>query len=107
MMQSTDGSNASTTSNAIATASASLSSSAESDEEAEAEESASEEAILACCVEGDITQLRLWTSLGVNVLFSEAPFMKAAKDGQVDVLRYFVRELGADVNQATKTGQTD
>jgi hypothetical protein len=41
-------------------------------------ESASEEMILACCEAGEITKVRLWTSRGVNVLFSERSFMRAA-----------------------------
>jgi hypothetical protein len=35
-----------------------------------------------------VTQLRLWTSLGLNVLFSEMPLMNAATSGQIDVVRY-------------------
>jgi ankyrin repeat protein len=72
----------------------------------EVEESISDEMILACCKEGDITKLRLWTSLGVNVLFSAAPLMKAAECGRVEVLRYLAKELGADVNKATYLGYT-
>jgi hypothetical protein len=56
--------------------------------------------IFACCKKGDITKLRLWISLGVNVLFSALPLISAAASGQIDVMRYLVKELGADVNRA-------
>jgi hypothetical protein len=102
MMQSTDETDRSISTAASITSSTSTTSSAVREEE----ESISEEMIIDCCEEGDITKLRLWTSLGVNMLFSEAPLIRAVADGQVGVVRYLVEELGANVNQATATGLT-
>jgi hypothetical protein len=64
--------------------------------------------ILACCQEGDITKVRLWSSLGVDVLYSARPLIRAVDlgHGQEGVVQYLIEELGADVNQATTRGLT-
>jgi ankyrin repeat protein len=102
IMQSIDENKSSTTSAANITTSASATSSAAMD----TVENVSEEMILACCKDGDITKLRLWNSLGVNLLYSESPLIRAVGHGQVDVVRYLVEEVGADVNRATVRGLT-
>jgi hypothetical protein len=102
MMQSNGDINASTTNAASITTTNSIASAAARD----AEEIVSEDMILASCQQGDMAKLRMWTSLGVSVLFSEAPLMRAAKYGQPDVVRYLVKELSADANQAANIGQT-
>jgi hypothetical protein len=38
------------------------------------------------------------------VLFDEEPFVRAATRGQIDVVGYLVKVLGADVNQASANG---
>jgi hypothetical protein len=70
-MQITGEMNISTTNATTTTTSAPVMSSIEG----EVMEIVSEEMIFACCQRGDIAKLRLWTSRGVKVLFSEVPFM--------------------------------
>jgi hypothetical protein len=64
-MQST-GKTHSKTNSAASAASIAISTSTTSTAAREMKESISDEMILACCKEGDITNLRLWTSLGVK-----------------------------------------
>jgi hypothetical protein len=87
MMQSIGDHESSTTSAAVNTTSAPTTSSNARDEA----EPVSNAMILACCDQGDITKLRLWTSLGVDVLFSEQPLMRVATYGMVDGVHTWFR----------------
>jgi hypothetical protein len=55
-----------------------------------AEETISEQAIVQCCIAGNVTQLRRWARLGVRVV-SAIPLCAMAQLGNVDMLR-IVRE---------------
>jgi hypothetical protein len=102
VMQSTSEATVSTTSATSITTSTFTTSSAARDDE----ESVSEKAILACCQLGDITKLKLWNSLGINVLFSKAPLENVAAFAHIDAICYLANELSADVNQGTSTGSS-
>jgi ankyrin repeat protein len=54
---------------------------------------------------GDLDSLTIWARQGVRVTFA-LPLIAAAVGGHLDVLRCLVRELGADVNQAIRSGVT-
>jgi hypothetical protein len=67
--------------------------------------SISEDAMVKCCIDGNLTRLRLWASKGVKVA-SAVPLVQAAMGGKLAVVRCLVRDLGADVNKATHNGCT-
>jgi hypothetical protein len=98
MMQSTGQTESSTTTATITTSSCANA--------RDAEEHVSEEMIFYCCQQGDLVILKLWTYLGVRVLFSEAPLVYMAGYRQVNIVRYLVNELGADVDQNSSNDLT-
>jgi hypothetical protein len=58
-----------------------------------------EDAIVEACQAGDLDQLRCWGRQGVRVTTCR-PLFEAVLNGNLDVMRYLVLELGADVNEA-------
>jgi hypothetical protein len=67
---------------------------------------AQQKAIIQCCVHGDIPKLRQWARRGVRVVFSASPLIAAAGYGMLEVVRYLVKEAGADINHAEEHGRT-
>jgi ankyrin repeat protein len=63
----------------------------------------SEEALVQACVRGDLSQLRRWARRGIRVTSAE-PLCNAVSYGNFEVAHYLVRELGADVNEASAQG---
>jgi hypothetical protein len=61
--------------------------------------------LVQACIRGDMTQLRRWARGGIRVSSAE-PLCQAAAHGKLDVVRYLVSDLGADVNQADDQGYT-
>jgi ankyrin repeat protein len=53
---------------------------------------------MQCCIEGDVPQLRRWAQCGVRVVFNAEPLFYAAGHGKLAVVRFLIKELGADVN---------
>jgi hypothetical protein len=62
-----------------------------------------EDAIVDACRFGDLAQLQRWGQQGVRVRTC-VPLLAAAANGNLDVMRYLVVELGADVTQAEDEG---
>jgi ankyrin repeat protein len=58
----------------------------------------SEDAIVAACKRGDITQVRRWGRQGVLVKSSDLLVEFAFTGTSLDILRCLVKELGADIN---------
>jgi hypothetical protein len=65
-----------------------------------------QKAILRCCITGDVSQLRQWLRRGVPVVLSGTPLIQAAAHGMLEVVRFLVKEAGANVNQAMDNGCT-
>jgi ankyrin repeat protein len=70
-----------------------------------AEEKVSEDKIVQACIRGDRAQLRRWARRGIRVS-SGRPLVQTAAHGNLDVIRYLVNDVGADVNQADDQGFT-
>jgi hypothetical protein len=64
---------------------------------------AQEAAILSAVKRGDLAALRRWARKGARII-SAYPVWCAAFLGNIPVLRFLVKELGADVNQEAKNG---
>jgi hypothetical protein len=62
--------------------------------------------ILKACALGDVAQLRRWEHRGVRRQSVDILMANAGQRSSLDVLRYFVDELGTDVNGATRDGYT-
>jgi ankyrin repeat protein len=62
--------------------------------------------ILEACVRGDVGQLRRCEQHGLRRKSVEYFVECAASGVSLDVLRYFVGELGADVNRENRDGFT-
>jgi hypothetical protein len=56
-----------------------------------------EEAIIQCCIDGDVPQLRRWARRGLWVAFSALPLYGAAEHGKLEAVRFLIKEAGADV----------
>jgi ankyrin repeat protein len=69
------------------------------------EEKVLQESILEAARVGDRPRLSRWARFGVQVS-SPDPLILAAENGQVDLVRLLVKELGADVNKAASDGYT-
>jgi ankyrin repeat protein len=69
------------------------------------EEKIFEDALVEACISGNMTQMRRLASQGVRVS-SGRPLVQAAAHGKLDVTRYLISDLGADVNQANDQGYT-
>jgi ankyrin repeat protein len=63
------------------------------------EEKVSEDEIVQACYRGNMALLRRWERRGIRVSSAE-PLCQAAARGKLDMMRYLVSDLGADVNQA-------
>jgi ankyrin repeat protein len=63
----------------------------------------SEDSIFAACKRGDITQLRRWGRQGVRVENADLLVNAILAKVSSDILRFLVKELGADVNGARLT----
>jgi hypothetical protein len=59
----------------------------------------SEVELVQACIRGDMAQLQRWSRRGIRVL-NGVPLVRAAEYGKLDVMRFLVSDLGADVNQA-------
>jgi ankyrin repeat protein len=64
-----------------------------------------EDVLIECCIRGDLVQLRRWAQQGLRCVCVE-PLIQATLAGKLEVVRYLVIELGADVNQAGEDGCT-
>jgi ankyrin repeat protein len=64
-----------------------------------------EDVLIQCCIRGDLVQLRRWAQQGLRCVCVE-PLLQATLAGKLEVVRYLVIELGADVNQADEDGCT-
>jgi hypothetical protein len=64
-----------------------------------------EEMLISAARAGDLESLMMWARQGVRVASAE-PLVAAAHGGHLEAMRCLVRELGADVNQATRSGST-
>jgi ankyrin repeat protein len=64
-----------------------------------------EEMITLTASFSDLARLRIWAAEGVRVT-TAMPLVAAVRIGHLGVLRCLVRELGADINQATLHGHT-
>jgi ankyrin repeat protein len=62
-----------------------------------------EATIVKACEAGDQAQIRRWGRRGVRVS-TWLPFQIAVKNGDLDMMRSLVNELGADVNQGDDGG---
>jgi ankyrin repeat protein len=65
----------------------------------------SEEDIIQAVLYGDLKQLKRWAEQGVRVHTAEA-LCQAAASGKLEVVRYLVKEGGADVNLDDEDGYT-
>jgi hypothetical protein len=63
-------------------------------------------AIMQCCFAGDVPKLRQWVRRGVRVVFSAEPLITAAGCGKLKVVRFLIKEAGANVNQSWGNGST-
>jgi ankyrin repeat protein len=68
-------------------------------------EDVSQESIVEASRIGDMAQLQRWARQGFRVS-SPDPLVHAAASGRLDVLRFLVEKLGADVNRAASGGKT-
>jgi hypothetical protein len=66
---------------------------------------ASVEAFVQACGKGDMAFVRQWKRRGYKML-SSRPLLQAAGYGQLKVLRFLVKERGADVNRIDSEGFT-
>jgi hypothetical protein len=82
------------------TASSSSSSVSGEQEVSSPELQVSENAIVAACKRGDITQLRRWGRQGVRVKSADLLIDCIIAEVSLDILRCLVKELGADINGA-------
>jgi hypothetical protein len=64
-----------------------------------------EMSITEACKRGDLVQLRRWGRQGVRVS-TWPPLLAAVTNGHLDVMRYLVNKLGADVDRVDDEGQT-
>jgi ankyrin repeat protein len=62
--------------------------------------------IIAACIRGDVAQLRRWEQRGIRRQIVKYLVECAASGVSLDVLRFFVEELGADVNGKSQDGHT-
>jgi ankyrin repeat protein len=65
----------------------------------------SEEMITQAYIRGDIAQLHLWARRGVRV-HSADPLCQGVGFGRFDIVRWLVKEPGADVYEADEQGYT-
>jgi hypothetical protein len=70
-----------------------------------AEERVSEDEIVQACIRGDMTQLRRWARRGIRVS-SGQPLVQTAAHSKIDVMRYLVSDLAANVHQTDDQGFT-
>jgi hypothetical protein len=64
-----------------------------------------EEDITQAVLRGDLEQLKRWAGQGVRVHTAE-PLCQAAAWGKLEIVRYLVKELAADVNLRDMAGST-
>jgi hypothetical protein len=69
------------------------------------EEMVTEDMLVDACIGGDMALLQRWVRRGIRVSSAE-PLCQAALHGKIDVVRYLVSDLSADVNQADDQGFT-
>jgi ankyrin repeat protein len=57
-------------------------------------------------MDGDVRKLRQWLRRGINVVFSAYPLSCAAGEGMLEVVRFLIKEAGADVDRVRDDGMT-
>jgi ankyrin repeat protein len=66
----------------------------------------SDEVIMKACIRGDVAQLRRWNQQGIPLRSAEYFVECAARGVSLEVLRYFLKEIGADINGENQDGHT-
>jgi hypothetical protein len=72
----------------------------------EEEEVVAKEMIFTCCNQGDVATLQLWASQGVEELLGGDLLTKAVASDKIDVVRFLIEKLGANVHRTNKDGCT-